>query len=236
MPANGGYAPQPERYGGRKPRLEAILDSLNEGRGTALDCSRGTIAWAENMAIARALTNVWDANECLSNQFNMLRVTSLLERWEKILGLVPDPATTVTERRTACAGRMALFGFAPLYQRLIDAINAIIAPVTATIEFTTPSTTGAVIYWPGGTPNTDYPWTSSVLYLCILLTKPSWMSEADFYVKAGEIGPLVRDWLPAWVTFDWVRDGSTLNEFILYATDSDPSEPANIDNQRMSVT
>lgn len=229
MPAFGGYSPQPERYGGQKPRLEAILDSLNESRGTALDCSRGTIAWAENMAIARAINELWDANECLANQFNMLRVTSLLERWERIFGLVSGPDTTEPVRRAACAERMALFGYAPLYQRLIDGINAVISPVTASISFTTPSTTGAVIFWPGGTTNATYPWTSSVLYLCILLTKPSTMTEADFYVKAGEIGPLVRDWLPAWVSFDWVRDGSSAGEFIL-------DEEANLDNQRMSVT
>lgn len=229
MPAFGGYALSPTHDGGEKPRALILHEAMNAARGTALDCSEGTVAWVENLAIARALAEVWDANECLANQFDMLRVTALLERWERIFGLVSSPTVTEAERRARCADAMLKFGLAPWRQRVLDALNAALDPVTATVEYTTPSTSGAYIRWPGGTTSTLNPWCSTVLYLAFILTKPEWMSELDFYRRAGEAMDSLRDWLPAWVTFDWIRDGSSDGEFIL-------DEDSNLDNQRMSVS
>lgn len=228
MPAFGGYVISPTHDGGEKPRALILHEALNAARGTALDCSEGTVAWVENLAIARALAEVWDANECLANQFDMLRVTALLERWERILGTAPEHGWTEAERRAECAIRMAQFGSAPYRQRVLDSVNDALSPIVATVEYTSPSTSGAVIYWDGGTPNDDAPWYSTVLYLAFVLVRPSWMSDAQFDELRGRASFRLANWLPAWTSFAMTEDGSQVGKFML-------DELRNLDNQRLGI-
>lgn len=67
---------------------------------------------------------------------------------------------------------------------------------------------------------------SSVSKITIVTSKPSWMSYADYYQKTTGIFPLLDAFLPAWVTFDVVLDGSVPGQFIL-------DEDYNLDNQSL---
>ncbi len=151
MPAYGGYSVNPERYGGSKPVVQTILESLNSARGTAYDVTAESPVWVENMAIARAIADVWNTNELLANQFTPSKLTVMLSRWEKVLGLTPDPASTEYDRRAIVAERIARAGVPVTYSEVFDRVSAAIAPVTLSEIYHNPTTDpGVLSSWPGG--------------------------------------------------------------------------------------
>lgn len=70
-------------------------------------------------------------------------------------------------------------------------------------------------------------WSSSVAEVTVLATKPSSLSERDYFDLASRAVGLLDDYLPAWVRFHIARDGSVPGSFIL-------DEIGNLDNQRLS--
>lgn len=307
---SGGYTPGGARYGGATPALRTVLEAFNAARGTAYDVSTSSPVWVENMALARAIADVFATNEMLGNQFDPRKVSVLLERWEKIYGITPLPTAAKSERRAALAAHVARTGVMPSYQEVVDRITTAITPVTFSISHHAPGDSGVITSWPGGwyvqstgtspptatltgTPAADYTfvldirvggivgvatfaystdngaswssvtttassvalgstgltvafaagtynannqyfsrpladgWWSTVAYIPIVCTKPSWMTERVFYETAGRASSLLDAFLPAWVTFDFLRDGGTPGSFIL-------DEASNLDNQRLS--
>lgn len=67
---------------------------------------------------------------------------------------------------------------------------------------------------------------STVAYLAIVATKPTWMTESAYYEKIKECFPILDSFLPAWITFAVVRDGTVVGDFKL--------DEVNLDNQRFS--
>lgn len=307
MPLHGGLAYGRERYGGAVPRVQVILDALNEQLGSAYDVSKDSPVYIRNLAIARMLASVWDSNERLGNQFDPLRMTDFLPRWERIFGIVPSPTATEPERRRVIAARFARIGVAPTHQAIVDALAAALGDIAFTVERTDPDV--ATMKWPvemgptvasgtapptvtiTGDPNGEqvhvelltggvfpsvtfqwsiddgatwtgpvtpsglafaipgtaltvnftagtyttgnlyvahsYPdeWTSNVAYIAIPCVKPVAMSEAEFYERMGVVFATLDPYVPAWLDFDWFRDGVNGAGFYL---DEDP----NLDNQR----
>lgn len=202
MPSNGGIAPGSLRTGGKKPTLAFVLQSLNRARGTAYDVSVGSPAWIENMAYARAIVNAWETNERLSYQASPSRLTSTLTRWERILGITPDPAATLPSRRAAVLTIWQRIGVVPTTQSITDELATVGAAFVA-IEHQTLG--NAVTYWPAGTPNTDAPWYSTLAHVVVKLQRTSTMTEGDFYAAAAKVSSVLSARLPAWCTFDWYR-------------------------------
>ena len=311
MPAFGGFSPGAERYGGAKPVLRVILDSLNAARGTAYDVSTSSNVYVENMAIARVIADIYGTNERLGNQSDPWR-TCLLERWETICGLATKRGDTEYARRRRLAKHLGRTGTVPAYQTVHDLISDLVSPITFTINHLAPGDTGVIEHWPAawyvassgttpptvtltGVPEGNYEfildiavggtlgvatftwssdggdntssavataadvalgatgitahfpagtyatdnqytsdiiiggWHSTVAYVAIAFTKPTWMSEGEYVRKISEVRPILDGYLPAWILFDIAREGSVAGEFHL-------DEDMNLDNQRMSVS
>lgn len=206
----GGFAPYPRRFGGGKPRLQIVHESLNAQRGTALDASNpDTIVWLENHAIARALTfDGWGTNERLALQWDPRRTTDLLPRWEKIFAIAVPPRATEYERRTELVRRWRRFGDVANHAKLTAVLADRLGDFFVAVEYISPSK--AVIHvpdgsYPWGTVVAGIPWYSTVAHVLVLLQKPPGATEADFYAAAALVGPALDPFLAAWDTFDWYR-------------------------------
>lgn len=237
----GGQHPYPRKFGGGKPRLEVIHESLNAQRGTAFDAHNPeTLVWLENMAIARALCfDGWGVNERLSYQWDPDRMTDMLPRWEKIFAIRPSPTATDRERRTAVRRRFRRFLDATgLHSRLHVVLTELLGDVFVALEYIALS--NAVVHvpdgtYPWGTVAPGFPWYSTVAHVLILTQKPAGWTEGDYYEAVAKIAPAIDPILPAWCTFDWYR-GSQCGAWI--EVTGGPSRagfyldcPANLDNQ-----
>lgn len=207
----GGYHPYPRRFGGGKPRLRIVHESLNAARGSALDATNpDTVVWVENMAYARALTfDGYGTNEKLRLQTDPERVTDMLARWEKIYRTNPAPGATEAERRAVLTRRVRRFiEAAAFHSRLVRRLQTEVGEVFSAVEYI--SVANAVIRvdgggYPFGTTDHGVFWSSTVAHILILLVKPDGYSEEDFYNAAAKVGPAIDGLIPAWSTYDWYR-------------------------------
>ena len=142
----GAFFPQPERYGGARPLIQTLLDSLNAQMGTAYDISPSSPVYIRNYAIARCIADVWNAAEKLKNQFDPLRMTDFLPRWERILNLTPSPTDSGNVRRRKVNARFQRIGRQPTHQAVQDIITEELSPITAVIQTDTADT--ANFGWP----------------------------------------------------------------------------------------
>lgn len=210
MPFTGGYTPNPERYGGGKPLLKYIVESLSNGLGSAYDPS--SKIFPELMAYSRALWgNGWSANARMANQWDPLRMTDFLSRWEGIFGIYASPTDTETVRRARVQASMQRIGAASNFAGINDTLTTLLG---SSIYLGIPNLTSgsANVWtptsWPFGTHDSTgaIDWYSTVAYLPIKVAKPANMSYGDFYAKVGSVMPELDIRLPAWVTFDWYRE------------------------------
>lgn len=215
MPSTGGSAPYPIQTGGGTPLLMSILEALNAARGTAYDTSKTSNVYVENMAYARAIAGLWHTNQRMANQFDPLRVTSMLARWERIMRIVPPADATEPERRAEIARRWARTGQrttqASIESELRDALGA----VFVALDFDTVST--ATTWWPDGTPNPLAPWYSTISLARVHVEAIPNMTEAEFYETSRKAVPILDARLPAWATWQLWRDDiiSGTPEFLL---------------------
>lgn len=211
----GGYAPYPRRFGGGRPRLRLVHDALNAARGTALDASNSdTVVWVENMAHARAITfDGYGTNERLGNQNNPDRMTVMLPRWEKILGIIPSPEATEKERRAEVKERMQRFLDATaLHTRILSTLRAELGDVFVQIEYI--SYANAVINvpdatYPWGTVNVAAPWSSTTALMLVLCQKPAGYSEGDYYTAIARAHPALEQIMPSWMKWNLYRGPQT---------------------------
>lgn len=207
----GGFHPYPKRYGGGRPLVKVLHDSLNAARGTAIDASDSTtVAWVENAAYARAVAfDGYGTTERLGNQRDPSRMTDFIPRWEGIFRIIPAPGATDTERREAIRVRFKRFlDASAIHYRVEAALRNALGSYFGAVEYI--SYANAVIHvpdtsYPWGTVANGYPWTSTTAHLLVLLVKPSGASEGDFYTAAGKVSPILDAILPAYMTFNWYR-------------------------------
>lgn len=231
----GGHAPYPKRYGGGRPPLKIIHDSLNAARGTALDASDSTtVAWVENMAFARAICfDGFGTNERLGNQWDPDRMTDMLGRWEDILAIFPAPTATGYDRRQAIRARFRRFlASTSIHSRLVNVLTLALGTYFTAIEYI--GFTHAVIHvpdttYPWGTVADGVPWSSSVAHILILLTVPIGTSDGEFYDTAAKVGPAVDGIIPAWCTWDWYREPAAGPP--VFATDGPSKAGIYLDNE-----
>ncbi len=205
----GGYFPSPERYGTSKPDLKFIADSLDRAMGNAYDTSEQTIAHIENEAYARAIIDVWENNQRMTNQFLPSRLSSFIPRWEKILGLYPKPDETPVERRVRIVEIFDRISQLANHTRIYDILSERLGQHF--VELREIAVADAIVWWPVN-PNPIAPWASTVAHILIQTRladpiNPDAWTEQEFNEAITSIGPILEDTLPAWVTWDWYRDG-----------------------------
>ncbi len=209
--AYGGYHPYPRRFGGGKPRLQVIHESLNAQRGTSLDTTNvNSIVWIENMALARALDTAWSINARLGHQWDPVRTTDMLSRWEKIMRLVPAPEDTEAERRVALTAQWERFGALINIGRLSSKLTTLLGDVFVSLDFI--GIANALIHvpdgsYPFGTVSLGRPWFSTVMHMLVRTQVPAGYSEQDYLRIVGEVFPLLDGVLPAWMTWSVYRPG-----------------------------
>lgn len=206
MATYGGYCAFAERCGGGVPLVRTIHEALNQARGTAFDVSEWSPAWIENLAIARALAEVWETNQRLANQWDPQRVSTVLERWEEILRFHPHDRVAKVERRARIAGHFARFGAALTHQYDADRLRKLLGLTFVKVVNFDP--TNAIRSWPGmpgAAPTT--PWYSSIAHLLVQTAKPDAWTDGEFYAVVDRMAIDMDGHVPAWVTLDWYRNG-----------------------------
>jgi hypothetical protein len=209
----GGFAPQPERYGGGKRRAEHILDALSHSTTTEIgvDSSEGTEAWIEDFATARAIEAAWGTNERGANEFDPRRTQSMLARWETILGALPLPEDRPPAQRERLEFKWQALTKRPTRQQMVDDLAEIAGGVF--VEFTTTSSTTGPSYYPGSPFSNPYTatgatvfgdivdWWSNVLHLAVQVVRPAGMTALDYADNLAAMNLYLDGALPAWVTW-----------------------------------
>jgi hypothetical protein len=210
VPFNGGLSPYPERSGGGRPQIGRLIDSLVAQLGSAYDGSSGTTVYAYAEAYARAISEVYSTNARLGHQWDPARMTDFLPRWEAILGLYPLTSDTLLARRNRVAAAMKRIGGLNTYEAMVDALTNALAPISFTVIHGSSAT--ANVWTPAGWPMGNHPTTaaqpdfySTVAQVTIVVSEPAGMTDADFYSRLGAIYTVLDPMLPAWVTWNWIR-------------------------------
>ncbi len=208
MPTFGGMSPFPLRYGGGVPALQRIIESLASQLGTAYDSENvNGIIYIELMAEARCIAAVWSQNQRLANQWQAARMTDFLPRWEKIYRLPVFASDSLTTRRARVAVAQARVGEAD-GPAIRDICMTIMGDAFVSLVHTDSS--GAVVWTPATWPfglHGAFTWYSTVAHVSVKVAQPASMSDADFYDRAGALMVALDGVLPAWITFDWYREG-----------------------------
>lgn len=231
MGTYGGLAPQPERYGGGKRRVEYILDALlhSDQIEIGLDTTPANQStppnpvWIEEVATARALNAAWNTNERGANEFDPRKTQSMLPRWEKIFGIVPLASDSLSVRRARVTFRFQALGKSPTYGQINDDLTYLgTAPDGQSSAYVglvhTSSATGP-LYYPGSPFANPYDpsgtttfgvsivdWWSAVLNLAVQVTQPVGMSGTVFADLCGAMAAYLDGALPAWMTFCLFQD------------------------------
>lgn len=229
----GNFNPSPITTGAERGHIEEILlDGLLEADGTALAKDVNSVVWAERNAEARALAYLWHLSQRFANQADPDRLTDFLARWERILGLRPTAADTETSRRAKVRAKRALDGQPASRGVVNDLMLTVLGDVYAGIVNTTSAE--ALGYVPGGATVAggatlgDGAWYSTIAHVVILVTQPAGWPDDAFYEAVGQIGQYLDGLLPAWDSWDWIRDGVGGAGFYL-------DDDHNLDNERFDI-
>lgn len=208
MPAFGGYASFPLRFGGGPSPVQVLHQALNQARGTAYDTSPGTVVSIYNLARAKAVAVAYATNERVSNLWNPARMgDDVVERWRTILAW-PDRGETPWQTRARLVDHFALFVEEVTHGLLVTRLERALGPFFVDVEYI--DATNAVVHapsvdWAIGTVVEGIPWSSTSMRMLVRLQKPAGATEAAFYDAAGKVSEILGPLLPAWETFDWYR-------------------------------
>lgn len=212
MGSFGGMRPYPRKFGGGKSNVQVIFEGLAADRGTAFDAlNPDTYVFAETLAYAKAIAGAWATNSRLGHLWDANRMGLVaLERWEKILAIVPKATDTETYRRTQVARVMSKFGQPAVYGMLRDQLET--ACGDAFVEFEHNALADATINVPDGTYGfgtilSGRPWSSTVAHLKVQLQWPSGWTQGQVQESAKQVSLILDSELPAWCTYEWYISG-----------------------------
>jgi uncharacterized protein YmfQ (DUF2313 family) len=197
----------PLRFGSaRDSDVEILHQALNAARGTAYNTEPGTAVWVENLAIARALSDLYAHNRRHANQAIPNKMSTALTRWERILGL-PRTSDTDALRRARIAAKLRLFHNPPINSTLTNFLTEMLGAFFVEIVHTSPSEASSN----DGSDGYGL-WYSSVYSLAIRVYQPAGYSDQVFYDRVNSIRNFLDDYLPAHVTahlfrFCWQPSG-----------------------------
>lgn len=210
MGAFGSLAPSPRRVGGAPSRVKTILDAINAGMGTAYDTTPDSPVYLQSLAIARLVAALYSANERLKNQFDPLRTTDFLSRWERVFGLTPSTHDSAQARRGRLAAAWRALG-GPVYGTLQDMCSSLLGSIYASVDYT--PVADAVVHWPGG--GEPGAWYSSVAHVVVTVTQPGTVLDPEWFLRLRQCGAALSLALPAWTTWTFVKDGPNGRGFYL---------------------
>ena len=202
--------------GGGHNSVEDIYESLKANVGDALSTEDETAHDAELKAIARLLSIGDRALERYQRQADFRKVSQLLDRWEDVLAIRSSVNDSLVERRNRVAARLRT-NFNATAEGVSRVAAASFYPWTTDVHYTPLS--DAVLYWPGGTTLSGYPWYSTVCHFSVEYRRPQGSSEADVSARRDACEASLDEYVPAWATFDMSETqttGDNANEYGFY--------------------
>lgn len=223
---SGGFDPAPRHFGGSAGQLsEVLLDALLEANGSAVTTEQASYAYAECFAESRCLTYLWELNQRLANQWDPVRMTDFLARWESIYETKPLSTDTPNDRRAKIAAKLAAYGLPATQQVVTDLLSVVLGEVFVGVVLT-PSTIalgqcpgGATL--PGGVTLADGPWYSTIAHLAVETIQPAGMPDTTYYETVGQVRAYLDNLIAAWCSVDWFKDGVHGPGFFLDETNLD---------------
>lgn len=190
--------------------IEILHQSLNEQKGSAYNTETNSVVWVENYALAKVLADAWETSRRFANQFDPLRLTSFLERWERILKITPFSTDSLESRRKTIQGKWKLFNVIPNSQIIKDFLLTIIGSIFLNILHVPSSKAKSYINHghspiqiPGGVLLLDGSWKSSISTVLIRVYQPTNMQDSEFFELSNKCKPFLDNLLPAHIIFDW---------------------------------
>jgi len=208
---------------------ELILQSLNDALGTSYTANfdgttqLDTVVGVENLAIARAINDIWESNRRLALQNNPTRMANIfIPIHEQILGIKPTINQSLQERRQFIISKYSIWTLPPTPENVTDFLKQMIPAifikvVTNTSGMNEGSVPGGATV-PGGVTlpqiddSHDQPmWFSSVNTLKIQVWQPRdhndnlLMTDADYYNQKTSFYSFLDNYLPAYVNFNSFR-------------------------------
>jgi hypothetical protein len=205
MPSVGGRCNLHLRAGGGPSIVAIIHDSINAQMGTAYATDdTNTIVWLRNYALAKCLAAAWALNARLANQGDPLKLTTLLERVEKIYALPLDPSLTLIQRRQRILEIEQRRGEVPDRQFITDNLVSKLGGVFVGVEYISPA--NAVVHspdgsYPWGTVAAGSPWYSTVMHVLVKTQKPYGYTEGQYREAVASANVFLDSVLPAWCTW-----------------------------------
>jgi len=195
----GWKAPFPCRLGGNAHvNVDASYEAIRANLGDAFAEDENTAEDADTKAGARALGGAAAALEAFVAQVDPRALSTMLPRWEAILGLRASINDTDTERRNRVSARLLAN-----FSGDVDGISRIAAesfyPWTTNLRFNTLS--GAVMYWPGGNTLAGYPWYSTVCMIVVEYVRPAFANDDAVAMRRTACLSALDEYAPAWATF-----------------------------------
>jgi hypothetical protein len=230
-------APFPFRFGGGAHNLIATFyRTMQAARPDALTGGEGTQVDVENKTAARILAAGWRATQRRIAQRDPMKLSALatpvtfpdgtiesispLERWERMLQIVPPRGATARARRSAVAGKLKGQTSTTL-TAVTDAMRAVfgswLVSVTENdvgdVDYAARPTPGDVqAYWADGAYvfSADYPgnysaafpWYTGLAILGINIQPPASVEQALVDARKQQAAGILEDMLPAWMLAD----------------------------------
>lgn len=198
MGSFGGYSPFGMQLGGGgHESVENSYASIRANLGDAFDTTTGAVNVYDDIAAARLMAY---ADACVDRYLaeqDPRNLTSMLPRWEQILGIVAPESNSEGERRQRVSSRMLSYQSGD-QSGIGYLVETVFAPWKTNVTFTELS--GVTQLWPGDGINPTE-WYSDMMQVTISYTKPDFAPDSAATKKVDMAYATLDDHLPAYCTF-----------------------------------
>lgn len=214
-------APMPFKVGGGGHKhVTQAYNKINANLGTALAHDWGTVNNIQTVAEARAIALIHRAADRRYNQADPNKTSTLLERWEAILGITPSTSDTEYDRRKRVSARLHRNHNAT-YQGLLDIVREAFEDGGSTSAWTvgyqnaTHLDADEYLVWASTWPAaTDAPvdpivWASGACHLVIEYIRPTGFTDEEVDKKRAAALEALEEFAPVWCTFALSETQST---------------------------
>lgn len=231
-------SPLPMRLGGNgHKRIGDVYNGLRASRPSILKGEEWSEVDLEDKALARLINTGFRAVDRRVSQNSPLKLldlerpvtnpddgtvttTSMLKRWESILGTLPPSGADPAFRRQLIAGKRAaydcsvagvstvvskVFGSWPTTVKTLD--FSYIVSGAASAHWATPSFTFTADY--PGSYNANYPWYSKLARIVVEYTPPTQATKNEITYRVSSASRILDDLIPAWCQFGFSQSAGT---------------------------
>lgn len=209
----GGLQPFPRRTGGGNSIHSAYLDILKQEMGSAYTKEDRSLVGARNIALARALGQMWMLAQKIPNNAVPKTATDNLLEWAERLGVPVRPTDTEAMIRQACVAKYKLPAGATrenIQSSLSELLRTALLSITEFKSNTLASTTTET-FWnafnpgpPGLALDSEGAWISNRCHIVVSVQQPNNITfDQLLYLVNVQMAGLLDTLLPAYCTWEW---------------------------------